>query len=1189
MKDIDLLTSFHNPGAEFRGVPFWAWNARIEPEELRRQIGVMKDMGLGGFFIHARVGLQTPYLGGKWFQGMKTCIDEASRLGLKVWLYDEDRWPSGSAGGLATADPRYRRLQLKARVIGATPPGAISPGNTKNSNNIIPFPSTVPGEELVALWALRFGDTDEDGLPLGAVSGQRLVLPGDGFQGSAKAPVPASPGIMLAPGETLVAFLACRDEPSDWFNRTAYLDVLNAEAVKVFIDTTHRVYADRVGHYFDPAPALGSDPGDPARPVPGIFTDEPHFGDSLPNPRDLRLPWTGTIPALFASRAGYSLEDVLPALFWPFEDDRCLQTRWIFRELLTSLFVDHFFTQIADFCGQSGLALTGHVLNESGLASQAAAVGSCMRCYEPMQLPGMDLLTDRFREWDSAKQVVSVARQTGRRKRITETYGCTGWDFPFRGHKAQGDWQAVLGINLRCQHLFWYSMAGEAKRDYPASISMHSPWWTRYKMVEDYYARINAALTDGEEIRDILVIHPVESLWLLVEAGWQKNWSGSPKVEALEQAFRELRDTLLGAHLDFDYGDEDMLCRLGRVDPAMDFTDPVLVLGQARYRAVVVPRVLTLRSGTIDLMLSFAEAGGTVVFLDPVPELVDALPDPNRLGALAGGGAHVDHPAGLLPLLEPYRTVSIQNRIDQAAQVSQDVQSSQDAREEASVLYQLRRLAGGYLLFLADMGCALPAGSGADLPVAQRIRDPGPLEVRLCGSSAVPPTGGQHGAPMEFDLETGKVRPLRCRNGAVLIQPGALGTRLLWFPDAGGVPIMPEAPLRPDADLRACRLEPAGSLLLQEPNVLVLDRVEAFLNGSSLGTMDVLKADRKLRDTLGLPRRGGSMVQPWIQEEARQAMDLGATTGTDARTRLRALVAASSTTPGSTQAARVRLVYRFILDWIPPQGLTLTLENADCWSIGLNSRSPAGSPAPGYWVDPAIGLVSLESGFLRTGQNELSLEGVFGSKLPELEACFLLGDFDIRPKERIPPEREVFAISRPERNPEPGDLSCRGLPFFSGSVSYRYRLEKCLAWDLLKQAAEVSSGTIVLRTGPFDGTCAAVWLDGHDLGTIAWEPWELDIGSALESALVEGLAGCAHEGSREGSREGCETTDLELRVELFGSRRNSFGPLHHRDLRPLWVGPECFLADGDDWRDDYQLVPYGLRSAPVLVLREASR
>ena len=70
--------------------PFWSWNGRLDKDELIRQLHVFKEMGMGGAFMHSRVGLRSARL-------------------LEAYLYDEDRWPSGSAGGMVTKDPKYRQ------------------------------------------------------------------------------------------------------------------------------------------------------------------------------------------------------------------------------------------------------------------------------------------------------------------------------------------------------------------------------------------------------------------------------------------------------------------------------------------------------------------------------------------------------------------------------------------------------------------------------------------------------------------------------------------------------------------------------------------------------------------------------------------------------------------------------------------------------------------------------------------------------------------------------------------------------------------------------------------------------------------------------------------------------------------------------------------------------------------------
>jgi len=306
----------------------------------------------------------------------------------------------------------------------------------------------------------------------------------------------------LAEGETILAFAVELASPSSWYNGFTYLDTLNPLAVRRFIAVTHEAYRKRSGRHF-------------GKSIPGIFTDEPNHGHRLGRDNNTGhpqgLPWTAGLPAAFLKRYGYDLLPHLVELFLNVDGRPFSQARWHFHDCVTHLFVDSFGRQIGEWCRANGLQFTGHLLMEDTLSQQTAVVGSAMRFYEHMQLPGMDLLTERWRAYTTAKQVSSAARQFGRRFRLTETYGCTGWDFPFVGHKALGDWQAALGINLRCQHLAWYTMEAEAKRDYPAAISWQSPWWQEYAKVEDYFARINAATSRGAEVRDLLVIHPVES------------------------------------------------------------------------------------------------------------------------------------------------------------------------------------------------------------------------------------------------------------------------------------------------------------------------------------------------------------------------------------------------------------------------------------------------------------------------------------------------------------------------------------------------------------------------------------------------------------------------------------------------------------------------------------------------------
>ncbi|NOU75051.1 hypothetical protein GC098_27310 [Paenibacillus sp. LMG 31458] len=100
---MNIWDKLHNPPIQYRSVPLWSWNDKLETEELERQIEEMHKAGIGGFFMHARGGLLTPYMGEEWMSAVRTCIEKSKELGMTPLLYDENGWPSGFADGKVPA------------------------------------------------------------------------------------------------------------------------------------------------------------------------------------------------------------------------------------------------------------------------------------------------------------------------------------------------------------------------------------------------------------------------------------------------------------------------------------------------------------------------------------------------------------------------------------------------------------------------------------------------------------------------------------------------------------------------------------------------------------------------------------------------------------------------------------------------------------------------------------------------------------------------------------------------------------------------------------------------------------------------------------------------------------------------------------------------------------------------------
>ncbi len=104
-------------------IPFWSWNDKLEEAELRKQINNMYDLGMRGFFMHARMGLETEYLSDEWYHAIDVCIDEARKLGMEAWSYDENGWPSGFGGGKVLNKPENYATGIKRTVSESFPSG----------------------------------------------------------------------------------------------------------------------------------------------------------------------------------------------------------------------------------------------------------------------------------------------------------------------------------------------------------------------------------------------------------------------------------------------------------------------------------------------------------------------------------------------------------------------------------------------------------------------------------------------------------------------------------------------------------------------------------------------------------------------------------------------------------------------------------------------------------------------------------------------------------------------------------------------------------------------------------------------------------------------------------------------------------------------------------------------------------
>lgn len=98
----------------YRPIPFWSWNEKLNTEETKVQIEQMNEVGFGGYFMHARGGLQTEYMGKEWFDNISVGVETGKKLGMKPWAYDENGWPSGFGNGIVNGKGvKYQQKTLR--------------------------------------------------------------------------------------------------------------------------------------------------------------------------------------------------------------------------------------------------------------------------------------------------------------------------------------------------------------------------------------------------------------------------------------------------------------------------------------------------------------------------------------------------------------------------------------------------------------------------------------------------------------------------------------------------------------------------------------------------------------------------------------------------------------------------------------------------------------------------------------------------------------------------------------------------------------------------------------------------------------------------------------------------------------------------------------------------------------------
>ena len=91
--------TFKNPPAEMCSHVILGWDGEINPSVIEKDLDAIQKVGFSNVIIEPGYRMGTPYLSSEWFQNVRTMADAVAKRGMRMWIIDEGKYPSGMAGG----------------------------------------------------------------------------------------------------------------------------------------------------------------------------------------------------------------------------------------------------------------------------------------------------------------------------------------------------------------------------------------------------------------------------------------------------------------------------------------------------------------------------------------------------------------------------------------------------------------------------------------------------------------------------------------------------------------------------------------------------------------------------------------------------------------------------------------------------------------------------------------------------------------------------------------------------------------------------------------------------------------------------------------------------------------------------------------------------------------------------------
>ena len=557
---------FLNPPVEFRPIPLWFWNnTTVNAERALEQLKHMvnKD-GYGGCAILPFGQRFRPeYLSDKYFSVYGEVIKLAETLGIKMSLYDEYGFPSGSMGAINGDDtPRFMNKYPDATI--------------KRLDKVE--------------YAVRSGDTFKQRLPEGKLMSV-LAMDTITFERmSLRRYLRDREVTWLVPQGAwkVFCFVCVKDGDPN-------VDYLSPNAVKLFVKETYEAYYQRF-----PA-AFGAT-------ITSTFFDEPTMY------RAAGRMWTDDYNEKFIKHHGFSPELLYPALWYSIGSSTASARNYLFG-FRSQLYAEGFMKTIHEWAAAHNTQSTGHQDQEEVL-NPVSVSGDLMLCGKYMDIPGIDKIGGERPAEQFYKVVSSSAYNWDKPLVMSETYGAMG-NISIEELSTIAMEQSTKGINHLIPHAVWYN---EQSVTFLPELSYRNPLYKEaLPDFNKFLSRLNYMLArEGRHVADIAMIYPIESLqaehYLDGKKGYYAGGVDIPNTDYTRLS-AILTDSL---GKDFTYLHPEVINKRCKIRKGKLILQNKV--NREEFRVMIVPGMKTISIENLKKIEKFYEDGGCVLFTTQLPE-----------------------------------------------------------------------------------------------------------------------------------------------------------------------------------------------------------------------------------------------------------------------------------------------------------------------------------------------------------------------------------------------------------------------------------------------------------------------------------------------------------------------------------------------------------------------------------------